>query len=731
MPSVRTPYQLNHTFRFGEFEFVVRAGELCRNGEVLRLQYQPLRVLQVLLECAGEVVTRDEFRERVWPDDSVRDCDNSLRVAVAKLRQAFGDDPDTPQYIETLPRRGYRWLYPVTIHDTSPNVGGPELSVQEGFGSAMPDGEMPTPDPITSVSLQSSRRTVLIRRLVLSTLLWIAVFGAIWFLRAEPESASPRVLPLTSYPGLEYMPSLSPDGKRIAFAWTGTNPSDPYSVYVRPITDDRARRLAETPPGAADGDPVWSADGKSIYFFRRGGGQSGIYVAAVEGGPAHQLVVTSLGGRRLRRARFDVSPTGHTLIYPDEVPGQDTAALFQFDLSTLQSHQITNPPPNSEGDGDPAFSHDGKTVAFQRNTLDLGQIYILPSGGGDARVITSNSIGDFIDGLAWTSDDREIIFGGNQLRRVSATRGEQSIKGVSYVPGPATFPAIRGNLLAYVQAAVNANIWKLDLRDSTHAAGDPSKLISSTRQQAAPAFSPDGTRIAFQSDRSGSWEIWMCDRDGSNAVQLTHFGGSMSGTPRWSPDGKQIVFDSRVNGVSQVYVVSVDGGQPRQLTNDAVGGEVPSFSRDGRWIYYSSNRQGVTGIWKLPADGGPPQSVTSHSGIYAVESAHGEYLYYSRSALDPTIWRVPLKGGSEEQVPGVPKPFDTSHWALVDSGIYLVNGNGDLLFFQFDKVGVTKVFHDQRFLTDWSMAVSPDGREIVWAQIDDRAADLMLVENFR
>jgi hypothetical protein len=123
--------------------------------------------------------------------------------------------------------------------------------------------------------------------------------------------------------------------------------------------------------------------------------------------------------------------------------------------------------------------------------------------------------------------------------------------------------------------------------------------------------------------------------------------------------------------------------------------------------------------------------VTSNSGIYAVESSDREYLYYSRSATDSTIWRTPLKGGPEEQVPWMPKPFDPSHWALVASGIYLVNGNGDLLFYQFDKASVTQVFHDQRFLTDWSMAISPDGHEIAWAQIDDRAADLMLVENFR
>jgi len=109
----------------------------------------------------------------------------------------------------------------------------------------------------------------------------------------------------------------------------------------------------------------------------------------------------------------------------------------------------------------------------------------------------------------------------------------------------------------------------------------------------------------------------------------------------------------------------------------------------------------------------------------------GKYLYYSRSAIDFTIWRIPVTGGPEEQVPGVPKPFDTSHWAVVASGIYLVNGNGDLVFFQFGRNTVTTVFHEQRFLTDWSMAISPDGREIAWAQIDDSAADLMLVENFR
>lgn len=727
MPVLLPPSQLNRVFRFGDFEFSVRAGELRKNGDIVRLQQQPLRVLLALLEYSGELITRDELRERVWPEDSVQDFDNSLRVAVNKLRQALGDDPDSPRYIETLPRRGYRWLYPVTVYENLPSVPENGDAPAGLSGEARPQSTGEPEDPLPT---RSRKRGVQFKSAVFTLLLVLAALAASRFLRHTPDIPSPKVLPLTTYPGLEYMPSISPDGKSVTFAWTGPNSTEPYGVYVKKIGDDGAQRLAETPSGASDGDPVWSRDGKSIYFFRRGDGISGIYMAPAGGGPVRQVLATSLGERRTRRARFDISPTGNTLVYPNAVPGQETIALFLLDLSTKESHQITHPVPNSEGDGDPSFSHDGKTIAFQRNTLDIEQVYVMPAGGGPEHMLTSKGIRDFIDGLAWTADDREILIGGTRLWRMSVS-GDGSIESVSYVPGPATFPAVRGTLLAYALAAVNANVWKLGLRDPTHAAGDASILISSTRQQAAAAFSPDGSRIAFQSDRSGSWEIWTCDRDGSNAVQLTHFGASLTGTPRWSPDGKQIAFDSHANGVSQIYVVSAAGGEPRPLTSDPTGSRVPSWSHDGRWIYYSTIHGVAANIWKIPLEGGAPQSVTSSGGIYAAESSEGKYLYYSRSATDPTIWRVPIDGGPEEQVPGLPKPFDPSHWAIVPSGIYLVDAHGDLQFYWFEKSSVTRILRDQRFLTDWSLAVSPDGREIVWAQVDVRTADLMLVENFR
>ena len=145
------------------------------------------------------------------------------------------------------------------------------------------------------------------------------------------------------------------------------------------IGEDRAQRVVDSPAYATDSDPVWTPDGKSLLFYRRGSPSSGIYIAPAAGGTVRQLVATSLSSRRVRRARFDLSPDGKTLVYPDELHGRETIGLFVFDLDTMRSHQITNPLPNCEGDGDPAFSHDGKMAAFQRDTIDRGQIGCIPS----------------------------------------------------------------------------------------------------------------------------------------------------------------------------------------------------------------------------------------------------------------------------------------------------------------------------------------------------------------
>jgi Tol biopolymer transport system component len=138
---------------------------------------------------------------------------------------------------------------------------------------------------------------------------------------------------------------------------------------------------------------------------------------------------------------------------------------------------------------------------------------------------------------------------------------------------------------------------------------------SSTRAENNPQFSPDGHRVAFQSNRCGAMEIWVGDGDGKNPVQLTDIKATNTGTPRWSPDGQTIAFDSSVAGDYEVFAVAAAGGKPQRLTFEPTEDVVPSFSRDGQFLYFGSRRSGAFEIWKIPASGGDAVRVTRHGGL--------------------------------------------------------------------------------------------------------------------
>jgi Tol biopolymer transport system component len=288
----------------------------------------------------------------------------------------------------------------------------------------------------------------------------------------------------------------------------------------------------------------------------------------------------------------------------------------------------------------------------------------------------------------------------------------------------------QGDSLAYSQEYGDTNIWRLELKQGAHEA---SRLISSTRQDFGPQYSPDGKRIAFTSARSGSNEVWVCDSEGLNAVQLTSFAGPDVGSPRWSSDGRYIAFDSKATGNRNIYIIGADGGKPRPVT-DGTDDVRPSWSRDGRWIYFGSNRNGAWQIWKVAVEGGKAIQVTQQGAREGFESPDGKFLYYSKGFGIPGIWRIPSAGGNEEQVlAGALQGF----WALANDGIYFINPNGStrpaIEFFNFETHKTSQILTMEKDLqlVYPSMAISADGRSLLFVQIDSLESDIMLVQNFR
>ena len=276
------------------------------------------------------------------------------------------------------------------------------------------------------------------------------------------------------------------------------------------------------------------------------------------------------------------------------------------------------------------------------------------------------------------------------------------------------------------------NIWRLEVPGPHGKISSPMKLISSTRFDGDAQFSPDGKKIAFNSNRTGSYEIWMCDSDGSNAHAINFTGCVTVEVRSWSPDGERIAFASNPEGQWDIFVTSANGAKPKRLTSGPAIDISPSWSRDGRWIYFASDRSGEYQVWKMPAGGGEAVQVTRKGGYVALESPDSQWVYYTKSVMASSLWKVPRDGGEETQV--LESVFGRA-FAIVNEGIYFIPrpdsaGRYSIQFFNFATKKIRSITTIER-PAGYFLSISPDGRWILYSQTDQVGSDLMLVENFR
>jgi len=620
-------------------------------------------------------------------------------------------------------------------HDSRGSVFAfkPELDAWwKGHGAVL-EADGTSPAAVSGPKERISKRSLL-RIAAILALLGMAGAG-LWFWGrwSKPTESSLTAIPLTTYPGRELNPSFSPDGNQIAFAWDGEK-QDNLDIYVKLIGTEKPRRLTSHP--AADLIPAWSPDGRSIAFLRMLGEERlEVLLAPAIGGPERKLGETHAPYNPSYTA-LDWSPDGRWLVVSDRLSRDHPVALFLLSTESGEMRRLTSPPARSLGDRAAAFSPDGRALVFVRRDVG-GDLYLLPLSRdlvpeGEPRRLTKFST-RAVTHPAWTPDGREVIFSlGAREAPVSLWRTAVSGSGAPRPLmglGDGCFePTVsrRGGRLVYSRQMVEVGTWRIGLSKNGGKAGEPVRVISSTRSDLNPQYSPDGRRIAFHSMRSGASEIWVCDSDGSNPMQLTSLGAPVTGGPRWSPDGQHIVFDSNLEGQAEVYVVPATGGKPQRLTTHPAVDGAASYSRDGRWIYFMSNRSGEPQVWKLPAQGGPAIQVTKRGGFVAFGSFDGKFVYYSKRIGLSALCRVPVNGGEEEQVL---ETVTGLTFAVVEDGVYFTQGSS-IQFFSFRTGGVRTVMTTAK-PPSYGLAVSPDRRWLLYTQHDQETSDLMLVENFR
>lgn len=720
-------------FQFGVFELNPHTRELRKHGVKLKLQDQPLQILLLLLEHPGEIATREEIQKRLWPENTYVDFDNAINSAVRKLRDALDDTPENPRFVETLPRRGYRFIAPVSLPASVPFLEAPcPLSGQPAQAPVIP-----------------SRQTMQRRRLVWICSLVVAL-GAVgmalrWWIsksNSDRHDMSLSAVPLTGNRGYEEFPTFSPEGTRVAFAWA--EPGKQVSnIYIRLIGQGDAVHLTTDPAG--DFAPAWSPDGHWIAFLRvRQPFLAAVMVVPSLGGRERQVAELPLTSEQLRQhaKSYLVPPpflawssNGQWLLSVEQNAPDGRFSIARISVDDGAKRTLTLPPKETNGDGGLAVSPDGKTLAFTR-TLGLFEkdIYTVALSeealpiGAPRRLTFDNKE---IEGLAWTSDGHSLVFSSNRGGRqelwqmhVRAPAGLLRLVAAGDDPYEVAI-AREGYHLVYAHHLMHEEVWRIPL--DRHASGQAKSFISSTRVDVLPKYSPDGRRIAFESGRSGNQEIWMCDADGSHAVQLTTF-RAWAGSPRWSPDGQKTAFDSNAAGNWDIYVIGSHGGQPVRLTTSESQEFRPSWSHDGKWIYFCSTRTGQPQVWKIPAAGGAAVPVTKHGGGVAFESTDGKDLYYSKTR---ELWKVPVRGGDETLVSA---SMLDNNFAVVNRGIYFLDGapfdgNVSVRFLSFETNVIQTVGRVPGSSAD-EISVSPDEHWLLFGIKGDAGSELMLIENF-
>ncbi len=737
-----------HFYDFGPFRVDPSERLLLRGYEVVPLTPKAFEMLLALVESSGHVLTKEELLKRVWPDSFVEEA--NLSHNIYKLREALGEGRTGEKYIETLPRRGYRFVAKVTeVHNEDSDLIVAEqlrthIVIEEDHETNPTNVTAPTELAAVGRELQRPRREVNWARYAVvilgAVILALALGGAILLQRrwaasraASSKSYLPkRTIPLTSFPDEELDPALSPDGKLVAYSWKGGT-KDRINIYVQQVDAGSPVRL--TKDAVRDGSPKWSPDGRYIAFSRGSidPGKSGIYMIPALGGAERKLYATV-------SPKLDWSADGKYLVFHERRAEQGAFQISILTIESLEVRQITVPLPATFGDVDPSFSPDGKMVAFIRYTDDTAELFVVPAAGGEPRQITFDN--RRMDTPVWTPDGREIIFASNRagsysLWRISPEGGTPvSVDGIGL---DARQPSIArsGGRLVYSQQSVDTNIWRIPAPGNTELR---QKLIGSTRRDENPRLSPDGQKIVFESNRSGSRELWTCDSDGNNQAQLTNFGGPMTGNARWSPDGLQLAFDSRPEGRAQIYLIGVNGGPVHRLTNEPHDSLAPSWSRDGRWLYFGSNRSGRWQIWKMPAAGGDPTQVTKDGGYEALEAVDGQSVFYNKQGFwNFGLFQLSLTGGVENKVLNVPQLDSFGDWTVTGEGIYYVHRYEEgkpeapvvVKFFDFgtrQSKTITPLEHDPD--SNPGLNISADGRWFIHSIDDYRNFDIMLVENF-
>lgn len=697
----KTSFRRTEPFRLGELEVLPASGELRGRRGVERLRPLLMDILLRLAARPGEVVRRETLLEDVWPRRMVND--EVLSRAIAELRTALGDDAREARYIETLPKIGYRLV--ASVAPVAPSAG------------VQPQAPVPTP-------AMPPRKRALPAIAGGAVLAAVALALATWWLapRKPPANADlERVLaaarPLTSDPSIELGPRFSPDGTRVVFALTEGEES---RIVVQSL-DGSSRQFIGT-PGALRLSPAFFPDGNRIAYWNATRDDCAILEHDLASGRSRTLLDCALAPR----SRFDLSADGRYLAFSGRSRPQFPSGLWVMELGGTPA-ALTTPEPGMGEDLYPRFSPDAGRIAFFRGSESHRQPWIVERGNtASARRIGTHEGLSY--GLAWLGPEGPLLvaadwLGFRALNTLDLASGKARLAGARGARFPDVGPA---GEIAYENAVYSANLWRVEAR-----AGAAARVLwRSTRYSSQPELSPDGTHVAFASNRDGGDAIYVASLDGE-PLRIAFGDSYRYMRPHWSGDGRAVLAVRITAGaagasIQEAVRLPAAGGRAEVLT--ALGQSVNDVreSRDGRWLYWGEASGHAMRLLRAPA-ADPARSERLPLPLVSQYQMNAERLVFAQPQMT-ALTACRLADFACAPLGVEVAEADLFHWALGSRSLFLrTREGGEPRIARFD-LASGRMVAPIAFAPGGggsSIAVSDDEVVLVVAREDGPTVDLM------
>ena len=614
-----------HLYEFGQFRLDTAERTLLRDGHAVSLTPKAYEVLLALVGRSGHIVEKDELMRDIWADAFVEE--GNLTHHIFTLRKALGEGSNGREYIETIPRRGYRFVSPVReVRDESIELAENHTGLVTPSADKAMASTPPAIENLVGETTGYKKGAVLITVLLVFTVAGITLYK--YFHRGGSESPSSQAMKLRKLTGNSRATTaaISPDGKYVVHS---QEDAGRQSLWLKQVATSSEVQIV--PPAEVEYfGSTFTPDGSYLYYvMAEKGRHAAVYQISAVGGTPRKIL------QGINDGPITLSPDGKRFAFLRPLNwGQSETSLWTANADGGGERKLATPK-RSEGFDSvgPAWSPDGRVIACSVGGVDAGGGYHTVVGidveSGEQKPITPRRWAD-VGQLAWRKDgDGLVLVADEQVWQLSYPGGEaRKITNDANEYIGISLTADSGALVT-LQLDNESSIWVAPSDDVGNAHPVTSGIFEGFR---GLSWTPDG-KIVYSS-MAGNWDIWLMAADGTDRKRLTADVGCSNGQPSVSADGRYIVFTSGRTGTVHIWRSNIDGSDPQQLTNGP-GEGWPECSPDGKWVVYASDRPN---LWKVPIEGGDPVPVTGMISTMPAISPDGKLIAFrSVDAADQRI----------------------------------------------------------------------------------------------